>query len=186
MTARRNAKPPQARGERVEPNFGARAHLRGSPARPCGSKARWPPLSARRMCAEPCASRCVLGFPRACRPILYFISRLPDPVAADPRRPTAQPHHPRRRRHRACRAGLAPRLCPARPAAALSAAGRDRHRGSPLLQSSRRRSGRPRCAPASATWRPVAWCKAARPSPSSSPRTCSSRLTAPSRASSKR
>ena len=47
-------------------------------------------------------------------------SSLPDPDHRCARRPAAQRHHPRRRRHRARRARLAPRPCAARRAAALS------------------------------------------------------------------
>ncbi len=65
-------------------------------------------------------------------------------------------------------------------------AGRARHRGPALLRPFRRRPARtdPRVVPQ--RLRPAPWSKAARPSPSSLPRTCSSGPSAPSRGSSKR
>ena len=120
MAARRKPKPAAKaakRKEHVEPHFG------GGKRAP----ARKPRKTARRdASASPIRRALLRGLLHADRldrahhrrrlPLFRRAPARPDP--AYPRRPAAKPHHPRLRRHRARRAGLAARLCPARPAAA--------------------------------------------------------------------
>ena len=95
------------------------------------------------------------------------------PHARRARRSPAQCHGACPRRRRACRAWLAARAHAAQRASALSGRGRARDRGSPLLRPFRRRSARarPRLVPQRRLRGRGR--RAARPSPSSSPRTCS-------------
>ena len=106
--------------------------------------------------------------------LLWFARDLPRPEAAldAARRPsldTAGPHRPRLRdlrRHRR-------RPAAADRHAAVPAGRRGRGRGSAFLAPSRHRSDRPCARRLGQPHQRATWCRAARPSPSRSPRTCS-------------
>ena len=96
-----------------------------------------------------------------------------DPVARNPQAPALGPHPWRQRRNARHARRHGRRRGAAARVAGLCAEGVHRHRGSPLLFASRRRSHGEFCAPSSPTCCAAAPRKADRPSPSSSPRICS-------------
>ena len=149
--ARRSVRPGGKGQGRIEPTFGVRRDSAETPALPApasraaqgggsGASSRRHPLLYKAIRFTLLAAiwgTIVLGLA-----IVYFIVQRARPHHRRARRSAAQRHHPRRGRHRARRAGLAPRPCPPRRAAALPHQGGDRDRGPTLLSSFRHRPAR--------------------------------------------